>query len=223
MDDPSEKPGYSNYLSLVVIGVLSSLFLLAVFPSPFAGAGYFWDFSNALGLAGFGGLVILSLSSSKPLEVSSHKLLSYVVVLLCLAHALMLALGDGAVFTYLRPGAPWSMWAALASFASLVVLLWHAQRPLRRKLHSGYHQFATWHRYLAILVIVLAAWHIIDSTYYFQETYQLVIVAIICSLAGLRPLYSNAAITVSRRAVWFFVSCSLLMVIVFTVLRNYSV
>lgn len=223
MGDSSAKPANTNHLSVVIIVLLFGVFLLALLPYPIAGAGYFWDFSNALGLAGFIGLVILSLSSSKPLELKHHKYLSYIVVLFCLAHALLLVLGDGAVFTYLRAGAPWSMWGALVSFTALVGLIWHSQRPLREKLHAGYQGFAVWHRYLAIIVIALAAWHIIDSGYYFQESYQFVLVAMLCCLTLVRPLYASQALALTKNTVWLFVCCSILMVIIFSVLPNYFV
>lgn len=222
MADPSTKSNDGVGLSFLIIIMLLGLFLLAAFPYPFAGAGYFWDFSNALGLAGLAGLVILSLTSSKPLEINYHKILSYIVVFYCLSHALTLVFVDGAVFTYIRPGAPLYMWAGLASLVGLVILLWHAQRPLREKLHAGYQGFASWHRYLAILVIVLAAWHIIVSGFYFQRTYQIVMLAIVCGLALLRPFYASDILSIDKAAVWLYVCTSVVLIVIFIFIRNYQ-
>ena len=64
------------------------------------GAGIFWDAGNALGFAAFAGLLYLTITSSRRLDVRAHQLLGYGVLAVAVAHAFWFMLGDGAVIDY---------------------------------------------------------------------------------------------------------------------------
>ena len=204
------------FISLVVWLV----FAVTLGLPPYVGAGVFWDSANAFGFAAVAGLFIVFLTAAKPVNQAGHKNLSFTVLIFTAVHILILLLGDGAAFTYLRAGAPLYMWSGLVAAVLLVVLIWHSLQPLRASLHKNYSSFTQWHRWLAILCLGLAIWHVAASQYYLNTKIQVIVFVGFSFLVTLRPLLRSIVIQPQRNSWLVYSVNSILASLVFVALRN---
>ena len=155
-----------------LLATFAAVFLLTFIATPTMGAGWFWDAGNALGFAAFAGLLYLTITSSRRLDVRAHQVFGYGVLFVAVAHVFWFMLGDGAVVEFMKIGAPDYMWHGIVSFLLLGVLITIALVPDRLRIHSDYPAFKYWHRVLAIIAIGTAAYHIVVSNFYLGTWYQ---------------------------------------------------
>lgn len=203
-----------------LLATFAAVFLLTFIATPTMGAGMYWDAGNGLGFAAFAGLLYLTVTSSRRLDVRAHQLLGYGVLFVAVLHAFWFMLGDGAVVEFMKLGAPDYMWHGIVSFLLLGYLITVALVPDRFKVHGDYPAFKYWHRVLAIIVIGTATYHIVVSNFYLGTWYQ-----------GL--LFAGLAVAVAfGRSVWLrlgqlpivatsvYLGVSIVFAALFTVLRN---
>ena len=155
-----------------LLATFAAVFLLTFLATPTMGAGWFWDTGNALGFAAFAGLLYLTITSSRRLDVRAHQLLGYGVLFVTVMHVFWFMLGDGAVIEFMKVGAPDYMWHGIVSFLLLGYLITVALVPDRFKVHRDYPAFKYWHRVLAIIAIGSATYHIVVSNFYLGTWYQ---------------------------------------------------
>ena len=155
-----------------LLATFAAVFLLTFLATPTMGAGWFWDAGNALGFAAFAGLLYLTITSSRRLDVRAHQVLGYGVLLIAVAHAFWFMLGDGAVVEFMKLGAPDYMWHGIVSILLLGFLITVALVPDRFRVHRDYPAFKYWHRVVAIITIGTAAYHIVVSDFYLGAWYQ---------------------------------------------------
>ena len=155
-----------------LIATFLAVFLITFLAAPAMGGGWYWDAGNALGFAAFAGLLYLTITSSRRLDVRAHQVLGYGVLFVTTAHVFWFMLGDAAVIEFMKFGAPDYMWHGIVSFLLLGVLITVALVPDRFRVHSDYPAFKYWHRLLAIITIGTATYHIVASHFYLGTWYQ---------------------------------------------------
>ena len=186
-----------------LLATLAVVFLITFLAAPTMGAGWFWDSGNAIGFAAFGGLLYLTITSNRRLDVRAHQVLGYGVLVVAIAHAFWFLLGDAAMTEFLKPGAPDYMWLGVVSLLLFGVLMTVALVPDRMRVHKTYPAFKYWHRVVAIATIASATYHIVVSNFYLGTWYQgvlFVLVAIGVSIGraywiklGQLPIATNVA------------------------------
>jgi hypothetical protein len=172
-----------------LVATLAAVFLITSLAAPTMGAGWFWDAGNALGFAAFGGLLYLTITSNRRLDVRAHQVLGYGVLFVAIAHAFWFLLGDAAVIEFLKPGAPDYMWLGLASLLLLGILMTVALVPDRMRVHGNYPAFKYWHRVVAVATIISATYHIVVSNFYLGAWYQVVLFVSITLAAAFGRAY----------------------------------
>jgi hypothetical protein len=155
-----------------LIATFLAVFLITFLAAPAMGGGWYWDAGNALGFAAFAGLLYLTITSSRRLDVRAHQMLGYGVLFVTAAHVFWFMLGDAAVVEFMKVGAPDYMWHGIVSFLLLGILITVALVPDRFRVHTDYPAFKYWHRVLAIVTIGTAAYHIVVSNFYLGAWYQ---------------------------------------------------
>lgn len=187
----------------VLVALSVVVFLVTFLATPALGAGWFWDTGNALGFAAFCGLLYLTITSNRQVDVQAHQALSYGILFVAIAHAFWFLLGDAAVIEFARPGAPDYMWFGIISIFLLGILIIVALVPDRLRVHRDYLVFKSWHRVVALASIASATYHIVASGFYLHAWYQAVLfvsVAIVVSIGrvywsrlGQMPVVTNTA------------------------------
>jgi len=172
-----------------LLATLTAVFLITFLAAPTMGAGWFWDSGNALGFAAFGGLLYLTITSNRRLDVRAHQVLGYGVLVVAIAHAFWFLLGDAAMTEFLKPGAPDYMWLGVVSLLLLGVLMTVALVPDRMRVHKSYPAFKYWHRVVAIATIASATYHIVVSNFYLGTWYQGVMFVLIAIGASIGRAY----------------------------------
>ena len=132
-----------------LLATFSAVFLITFLAAPTMGAGWFWDAGNAFGFAAYSGLLYLTVTSSRRLDVRAHQVLGYGVLLVAAVHAYWFMLGDAAVVEFMKTGAPDYMWHGIVGTILLGVLITVARLPDRLRVHKDYAAFRYWHRVLA--------------------------------------------------------------------------
>jgi len=155
-----------------LLTTLGIVFLITFLSAPTMGAGWFWDAGNGLGFAAFAGLLYLTITSTRRLEVRAHQVLGYAVLFLALMHAFWFLLGDAAAVEFIKPGAPDYMWLGIVGLLLLGILITVALLPDRIRVHKDYPAFKYWHRVIAIATIACIAFHVIFSAFYLATWYQ---------------------------------------------------
>lgn len=173
----------------VLLATLAVVFLITFLAAPTMGAGWFWDSGNALGFAAFGGLLYLTITSNRCLDVRAHQVLGYGVLVVAIAHAFWFLLGDAAMKEYLKPDAPDYMWLGVISLLLLGMLMTIALVPDRLRVHKTYSTFKYWHRAIAIATIASATYHIVVSNFYLSTWYQSVLFVLAAFAASIGRAY----------------------------------
>ena len=199
---------------------MAVVFLITFLAAPTMGAGWFWDTGNGIGFAAFAGLLYLTITSNRRLDVRAHQIIGYAVLLLVVGHAFWFLLGDATAVEFIKFGAPDYMWLGIVSVVLLAILITTAIVPDRLRVHKDYPSFKYWHRVLTISMIASAAYHVVVSNFYLDAWYQ----------AGLFVLISIAVCL--GRAYWIklgqiaivspvvYVALSAAMAVAFAGLRN---
>jgi hypothetical protein len=203
-----------------LLATLATVFLITFLAAPTMGAGWFWDAGNGLGFAAFAGLLYLTITSSRRLDVRAHQVLGYAVLFLALLHAFWFLLGDAAAVEFIKPGAPDYMWLGIIGLLLLGVLVTVALVPDRMRVHKDYPAFKYWHRVFAIVTIVCITYHIVVSGFYLATWYQaalFVTVAVGVSFGRMYWIKLGKLPTVTVPA---YVALSALLTAMFAAVRN---
>jgi hypothetical protein len=204
----------------VLLVTFAAVFLLTSIATPTMGAGIYWDFGNGIGVAAFAGLLYLTITSSRRLDVRAHQVFGYGVLIVAVLHVFWFLLGDAAVVEFLKLGAPDYMWHGVVSFILLGVLITFALVPDRFRLHRDYPSFKYWHRVLAVATIGTATYHVAVSGFYLGTWYQgWLLVALAAFVAFGRPFWIRLGqIPVARPSV--YVAVSVISAVLFAAIRN---
>jgi hypothetical protein len=172
-----------------LLATLAAVYLITFLAAPTMGAGWYWDSGNALGFSAFGGLLYLTITSNRRLDVRAHQVLGYGVLIVAIAHAFWFLLGDAAMTEFLKVGAPDYMWLGVVSLLLLGVLMTVALVPDRMRVHKSYPGFKYWHRVIAIATIASATYHIVVSNFYLGAWYQGVLFVLLAIGASIGRAY----------------------------------
>lgn len=203
-----------------LLATLAVVFLITFLGAPAMGAGWFWDTGNGIGFAAFAGLLYLTITSSRRLDVRAHQVLAYAVLALVIAHAFWFLLGDATAVEFIKFGAPDYMWLGIVSLLLFIVLIMTANLPDRLRVHRNYPSFKYWHRVLTVVVIVGAAYHIIASNFYLGTWYQAGLFALISLLVCLGRDYWIRFGQIDIASPLIYVALSGVLITVFAGLRN---
>lgn len=203
-----------------LLATFAVVFSLTFLATPTMGAGWFWDAGNGLGFAAFAGLIYLTITSARRIDVRAHQVLGYGVLFVAIAHVFWFMLGDGAVVEFMKLGAPDYMWHGIASFLLLGFLITVALVPDRFRVHKNYPSFRYWHRVVAIATIGTATYHIVVSNFYLGAWYQGLLFALLAIAVVFGRAYwlKLGQIPVARTSM--YIVTSLAVAAVFTVVRN---
>ncbi|OZA91297.1 MAG: oxidoreductase, partial [Burkholderiales bacterium 34-67-9] len=162
------------WVGVYLLLVAAPLLVLLVGPVP-PGAGFWWDFSMALGFAGMAmmgvqfALTARFRRASAPFGIDIiyyfHRYVAVIALALVLAHYLIIRIDNPQVLGALNPlETPWFMSAgraALLLFAVVIVTsLW------RKPLRIEYDRWRLWHALLATVAFLAAVGHIEGVGYY---------------------------------------------------------
>lgn len=204
-----------------LLATLAVVFMITFLGAPTMGAGWFWDAGNGIGFAAFGGLLYLTITSNRRLDVRAHQILGYAVLLLVVAHAFWFLLGDATVVEFIKFGAPDYMWLGMVSLILFIVLITTANVPDRLRVHKNYPGFKYWHRVLTIVVIAGAAYHIVVSNFYLGSWYQALLFVLISIAVCLGRAYWTKLGQIAIVSPAVFIALSGVLVIAFAGLRNF--
>lgn len=163
----------------ILVATMAAVFVITFLGAPMMGAGWFWDAGNGIGFAAFAGLLYLTITSNRRLDVRAHQLLAYAVLALVIVHAFWFLLGDATAVEFIKIGAPDYMWLGIVGLFLFAVLIMTADLPDRLQVHRNYPSFKYWHRVLTVVVIACAAYHIIASDFYLGTWYQATLFALV--------------------------------------------
>lgn len=202
---------------------MAAVFVITFLGAPTMGAGWFWDTGNGIGFAAFAGLLYLTITSNRRLDVRAHQVLGYAVIALVVGHAFWFLLGDATAVEFIKIGAPDYMWLGIVSLFTFIVLIMTANFPDRIRVHKNYPSFKYWHRVLTVVVIGGAAYHILVSNFYLATWYQAVlfILASIAVCVGRSYWVRLGQIVIASPT--NFLAISSVLVITFVGLRNLPV
>ncbi len=204
-----------------LLATMAVVFLITFLAAPTMGAGWFWDAGNGIGFTAFAGLLYLTITSNRRLDVRAHQILGYAVLLLAVVHAFWFLLGDATVVEFIKIGAPDYMWLGIVSIVLLAILIITAIVPDRLHVHKNYPSFKYWHRILTIAMILSAAYHIVVSNFYLHAWYQggLFVLLSVGVCLGRAYWIRLGQIAIASPAA-YFVICAV-SIIVFAGLRNF--
>ena len=203
-----------------LIATFAAVFLLTFLAAPTMGAGWFWDAGNGLGFAAFAGLLYLTITSSRRLDVRAHQVLGYGVLFVATAHAAWFLLGDAAVVEFMKPGAPDYMWHGIVSLLLLGVLITVALVPDRFRVHRDYPAFRYWHRVVAVATIGTATYHVAVSNFYLGRWYQWLPFILLASAVAFGRVYWSRLGQLALARVGAYVAVSAVAALAFAAIRN---
>jgi hypothetical protein len=203
-----------------LLATFAAVFLLTFLATPTMGAGWFWDAGNGLGFAAYAGLLYLTITSSRRLDVRAHQVLGYGVLFVAVAHVFWFMLGDAAVVEFMKLGAPDYMWHGIVSFLLLGILITVALVPDRFRFHKDYPAFKYWHRVIAIITIATATYHIVVSNFYLGSWYQGVLFALLALAVAFGRAYWIKLGQLPIVKTGAYLAISIVLVAAFTAIRN---
>ena len=203
-----------------LLAPFAAVFLVTFLAAPTMGAGWYWDAGNGIGFAAFAGLLYLSLTSNRRIDVRAHQLLGYGVLFVAVGHACWYLLGDAVVVEFMKPGAPAYMWHGIVSLLMLGILITVALVPDRNRVHKDYPTFRYWHRVLSVAIIATATYHIVVSNFYLHAWYQELLFVLLALAAVFARQHWTAygGLPITKTSV--YVAVSVLFATVFTIIRN---
>ncbi len=204
----------------ILIATMAAVFVITFLAAPTMGAGWFWDAGNGIGFAAFAGLLYLTITSNRRLDVRAHQILGYAVLLLVVGHAFWFLLGDATAVEFIKIGAPDYMWLGIVSLILFVILITTANVPDRLRVHRNYPSFKYWHRTLTIVVIAGAAYHIVVSNFYLGTWYQAGLFALISLAVCLGRAYWIKLGQIAIASPTVYLAISSVLIIAFAGLRN---
>lgn len=204
----------------VLLAIFFAVFAATLLAAPTMGAGWFWDAGNAIGFAAFAGLLYLSITSNRRLDVRAHQVLGYAVLIVAALHAFWFMLGDAAVVEFMKLGAPDYMWHGVVSVLLLGLLVTIALVPDRLRVHTDYAAFRYWHRVIAIATIATATYHIVVSNFYLRAWYQMLLFTLFAVFAAFGRTYWIKLGQLPIARVPLYLAVSLAFAALFATLRN---
>ncbi len=203
-----------------LLSLFGAIWVISFLAAPTLGAGWIWEAGNALGFAAMAGMLYLTIAGDSRRDVRAHEMLGYAVLLVALVHALWFLLFDGAAVEFLMPDAPVYMWAGIAGLLLLAVLVILAMLPTRLRVHRSYSVFRYWHLVISILVIGMAAYHIVFSGLYLRAWYQVVafIALIVLVVLARGPNFGPRRFSMASPGSYFVVS--VIGTLLFVAVRN---
>jgi hypothetical protein len=204
----------------ILVATMAAVFVITFLGAPTMGAGWFWDAGNGIGFAAFAGLLYLTITSNRRLDVRAHQVLGYAVLLLVVGHAFWFLLGDATAVEFIKIGAPDYMWLGIVSLILFVILITTANVPDRMQVHKNYPSFKYWHRVLTVAVIAGAAYHIVVSNFYLGTWYQAALFALISLGVCLGRTYWNKLGQIAIASPAVYLALGGVLVIAFAGLRN---
>ncbi len=204
----------------ILVATMAAVFVITFLGAPMMGAGWFWDAGNGIGFAAFAGLLYLTITSNRRLDVRAHQLLAYAVLALVIVHAFWFLLGDATAVEFIKIGAPDYMWLGIVGLFLFAVLIMTADLPDRLQVHRNYPSFKYWHRVLTVVVIACAAYHIIASDFYLGTWYQATLFALVslAVCAGREHWIRLGQIVIATPLVYLVLSG--VLIVAFAGLRN---
>lgn len=203
-----------------MLATFAAVFLITFIATPTMGAGWFWDAGNAFGFAAFAGLLYVTITSSRRLDIRAHQLLGYGVLVVAVVHAFWFMLGDGAVVEFMKLGAPDYMWHGIVSILLLGYLMTVALVPDRFRVHRDYPAFKYWHRVVAIITIGTATYHIVVSNFYLGTWYQGLLFALLAVAVAFGRAYwiKLGQLPIAKTSVYLAVT--IVAAVAFAAIRN---
>jgi predicted ferric reductase len=215
------------WIGAYLILTLAPLLILLVGPTP-PGRGFWTEFSVALGFVGLTIMGFQFLMTARVRQITApfgmdiiyhfHRQISWVALLLILAHPLILFVEDPANLQLLNVlDAPWRARWGVASIAALLILvitsIWRLQLKLR------YESWRLWHGMLGTLAVASAMAHIALVAHYVETPWKrgfwiaitvfwiglLVYVRIVKPLLMLRRPWRVAEVIPERNESWTLV------------------
>ena len=176
----------------MLAAVVGLVFLVTFADGRRVGGGWFWDLGTALGFAALAGILFQMIPFARAGESRIHQRLGTWVLGAAILHAFWFLFGDGAVWTYLSPGAPLAMWLGLAALLLLGLLSVIARMPDRARLHRRFRTFLTLHRGLGFAVVAAAGLHVALTGFYLARWGQdLLLLALMAAACLGRPLWAR--------------------------------
>ncbi len=212
------------WIGVYLVLVLAPLFVLLVEAAP-GGAGFWYDFSLALGFAGTAMMAVQFVLTARFKRMTApygidivyyfHRYLAVVGLLIVLAHPVILLLAEPMFVAYLDPfDAPWYMTAGVLSVVALLLLV--GASMLRKQLRIHYDAWRITHSILAVIAVGLAFAHIDGIGYYVSSPWKralwmliaatwiglIVFVRLIKPFSLLRRPYRVASVRAERGDAW---------------------
>ncbi len=164
---------------------------------PDQSGGWLWDVGNGLGYLAFAGLLYLFVDVGFGSRHRHHQWVGYVVLGAVFGHVLVLWLPDATLWHYTSIDAPWYMLVGLVAAGVLIAGLTVALPATRRYWHASHRAFRRWHYWLAMLILILTAAHILGSAFYLADVEKWLLVTL-AAAAVLAP-YLLSAETAQRK------------------------
>ncbi len=203
-----------------LLTTLAAVFLITFFAAPTMGAGWYWETGNGLGFAAFAGLLYLTITSNRRLDVQTHQALGYAVLFLASLHAFWFLLGDAAAIEFVKPGAPDYMWLGVIGLLLLGVLMTVALVPDRLRVHKDYPAFKYWHRIIAIVTTGCITYHIVVSNFYLGVWYQATLFVMLALAVSFGRVYWIKLGQLPLATVPSYLALSVILTAVFAAVRN---
>jgi hypothetical protein len=162
-----------NHRNASIRGLIYLLVCIALglnlLEAPLRSGGWRWDTGNAFGFACLACLLYLFLDVGKGSRQKIHQQLSYLTLIVLLAHVLWLWGSDPTLWFYMTWDSPNYMlagWLALVLMLAAVITALPGQR---RFWHLRYSSFQRWHYWLSLCIVAAAYWHSVGSGFYISR------------------------------------------------------
>jgi predicted ferric reductase len=162
------------WIFVYILLTAAPLLILLIGPVP-EGREFWRELSVALGYAGLAMMALQFALTARFKIVKApygadivyhfHRQISFVALLLILAHPLLLFINSPDTLQLLNPiSAPWRARAGVTALLALIVMI--AVSVWRKRLKFEYTQWRIWHGILAILAVILAMTHVVLAGHY---------------------------------------------------------
>ncbi len=154
-------------------------------------AGFLWDWANLVGFVAFGCMLLPLFYTGRPRAfppfsgrffANLHRDIGYLALGLVLLHVGVLLYAEPLLLEHLKPAAPLYMLAGLVAALLCLLLVVPSITSLRRRLWRDYHAFRRLHGWLALLMLVMALWHVGASGFYLNHRFKFALLLYACVL-----------------------------------------
>ena len=197
--------------------IIIVVFVVALASCANYGDGWFWEVGNGLGFLALALLFVLTFHGRSGLGLSiRHRWLGQGTLLITLGHCLWFLIGDPVSWEYLKWGAPHYMSIGLSSLALMLVLTLTSLRSFRHFSYDSHAIFRSWHRYMAVAILVTALLHVVLSGFYIVTSWQSLLLVGVAVVAFYLSTWSQLDASFAR---WSLVIVSLLFLVLFYLVR----